>query len=163
MTLASCDKIMVNGVAAQSVVINGVTAWSWKCSTPGNVTIEYGSVTGSHPETVTGGSGSFIFTPPKYTKNVDVAVYGGGGGGGGGQGGADDSDTDGEGGFGGGAALLAKVDDVSVIPEVGIAVTIGGGGGGGYGGGQDHQPGGDGSAGGTSTFSTVSSGGGAGG
>ena len=47
----------------------------------GDVTIDYNSVSGSNPETVTGSNGSFTFTPPEGVTEVEVCMIGGGGSG----------------------------------------------------------------------------------
>ncbi len=86
----------------------------------GNVTIDYNSVSGANPETISGSNGSFTFTVPTAVESVTVCMIGGGGAGGAGL----DYALVGSGGYAG--TDITSI--VAVIPESLVTVTVGAGG-----------------------------------
>ncbi len=140
----------------------------------GNVTVDYNSVSGSNPETVTGsGPNNWLFTPPLYVDAITIDMTGAGGGAGGGagatSGGVTETGERGNGGKGGAPGVYIN-QTIDIQTNDTFAITIGAGGSGGTGGDGGHggcdeygDDGNPGSAGSATTFGTLTANGGAGG
>jgi len=72
-------NLCIVSINAEGIVISNVD--SGNIIQHGDVTIDYDSISGSNPETVTGGNGSFVFNAPAWVSEVSVCLTGGGGSG----------------------------------------------------------------------------------